>query len=329
MPFATGPWSSAHLDFWGHSRMLAGLARIDGTYPYMKGQPDFVPIQSLTRMVEHRLSGEGSAPPKNGAFSIYRAYRQQQLLDVPMVKPTLMAVLRGLKKYGEADPVDVEAGRFLLVAETPKVQMRNIPAATAYIALLVEFCWSDFDGFRTLAVPSTSRAFVLGELTSELCLSLEQLVQGGERMPDDLLARRRQELLWILHRAGHHAVVAMGREPRMSSQVFALLSSSTEEMPSAADVARALAVSESTLRRRLQGEGTTLQAIRDQVRLGLGLHLLQSTDASIAQIALSCGYQSPSRFASRFKQRFGLAPQELRRTRATGSGDTLTDEGAT
>ncbi|MEM7674571.1 MAG: helix-turn-helix transcriptional regulator [Myxococcota bacterium] len=284
-------------------------------------------FRHLVGAVEHRLRSSGSATPKNNAFSIYRAFQQQLLLDVPMVKPTLMAVLKGLKKYGHADPFDIAEGHFLFISETSRVQMRNIPKTDSYIALLVPFEWSDFDELQTRQAPSPvagERPFVHAALPEDVCLSLEQLVDGAERMPAELLARRRQEMLWLLLRAGHKEVVSLGRRRRFGSQVFALLSASVEASPSAAEVAKALAVSESTLRRRLNEEGATLQSIRDQVRMGLGLHLLQSSEASIAQIALQCGYQSQSRFSSRFKQRFGIAPHELRRTRLTGSGDTLT-----
>ncbi len=280
-------------------------------------------VSSLTRAVEHRLSIHGCTPPSNHAFSIYRVYRHQRLLDVPLVKPVLMAVLKGLKRYGDAEPTDVTEGRFLFVSESPQAQMRNIPKTDVYLALLVEFAWSDFDTLRASRPSRETPASLCAELTDELCLSLEQLVDGGDRMPDELVVRRRQELLWILQRAGHEEVADIGREPRMSSQVFALLAASMENPPAAAEIAQSLAVSESTLRRRLQAEGMPLQAIRDQVRMGLGLHLLQTSGESVAQIALRCGYQSQSRFSSRFKQRFGITPHELRRTRLTETGEHL------
>ena len=74
-------------------------------------------------------------------------------------------------------------------------------------------------------------------------------------------------------------------------------------------------MSESTLRRKLKAEGTSLQEIKDQSRLGLGLHLLQTTQDPITLIAEKCGYQSQSRFTNRFKGRFGLTPSELRKTK--------------
>jgi AraC-like DNA-binding protein len=80
-------------------------------------------------------------------------------------------------------------------------------------------------------------------------------------------------------------------------------------------VAARLALSESTLRRKLAAEGATLQAIKDRARLGHGLHLVQTTFDPIGRIAEKCGYQSQSRFTEKFRQLFGTTPTELRKTR--------------
>ena len=71
----------------------------------------------------------------------------------------------------------------------------------------------------------------------------------------------------------------------------------------------------STLRRRLKSEGNNIQDIRNQVRLGYGLHLLQTTQLHIGNIAEQCGYQSQSRFTDQFKLLFGMTPRELRKTK--------------
>jgi len=39
---------------------------------------------------------------------------------------------------------------------------------------------------------------------------------------------------------------------------------------------------------------------------------LQTTELPINQIALDCGYQSPSRFSVRFRKRFGISPSAIR-----------------
>ncbi|MDP8997842.1 MAG: AraC family transcriptional regulator, partial [Pseudomonadota bacterium] len=41
--------------------------------------------------------------------------------------------------------------------------------------------------------------------------------------------------------------------------------------------------------------------------------MLQSTGDSITQIAFAVGYESPSRFATRFRKRFGFVPSVLRK----------------
>jgi AraC-like DNA-binding protein len=76
-------------------------------------------------------------------------------------------------------------------------------------------------------------------------------------------------------------------------------------------------MSESTLRRKLKVESTSVQEIKDSARLGLGLHLLQTSQHSIGIISDKCGYQSQSRFTERFKKQFGLTPSELRKTKMT------------
>ena len=83
------------------------------------------------------------------------------------------------------------------------------------------------------------------------------------------------------------------------------------------NICEQLAMSESTLRRKLKLEGTSVQEIKDQARLGLALHLLQTSPDSIGAIADKCGYLSQSRFTERFKRRFGLTPTELRKTKMT------------
>ena len=42
------------------------------------------------------------------------------------------------------------------------------------------------------------------------------------------------------------------------------------------------------------------------------MQLLQSTDLSILRIAEAVGYKSQSRFAARFRARFGFAPSAIR-----------------
>ena len=55
------------------------------------------------------------------------------------------------------------------------------------------------------------------------------------------------------------------------------------------------------------------QTTQTQVRMSHALTLLQQ-GLSPLEAALACGYDSPSRFAARFKQEFGLTPHQYLRT---------------
>jgi AraC-like DNA-binding protein len=76
--------------------------------------------------------------------------------------------------------------------------------------------------------------------------------------------------------------------------------------------ARKLNLGASTLRRQLSSERRSFRQILEEVRLGTALLLLQTSSRQISEIAASSGYASASRFAVRFRSRFGLSPRDLR-----------------
>lgn len=116
--------------------------------------------------------------------------------------------------------------------------------------------------------------------------------------------------------------------PRLADRVRALAGADLARDWPAAEVARALGRSEATLRRHLAEEGTGLAAILTDLRMNRALGLLQATDLPVQQIAFRVGYASASRFAGRFRARFGLAPSRIRDARGgTGIDRPRTAEG--
>ncbi|UUX94041.1 helix-turn-helix transcriptional regulator [Aquabacterium sp. J223] len=135
-------------------------------------------------------------------------------------------------------------------------------------------------------------------------------VSAPERVPLSVARQRVAEMLVWLGEHGAHFVDA---EPAtLSRQLRRLLTTSPGTTWSADVVGRHLAMSEATLRRRLAAEGTSLTELLVDVRMSYALTLLQATDRSVATIANDAGYESASRFALRFRQRFGFAPTEVR-----------------
>lgn len=77
-------------------------------------------------------------------------------------------------------------------------------------------------------------------------------------------------------------------------------------------ITSALGVSEATLRRKLAVAGTSLTDIIVDIRMTRAVGLLQATELPINQVALEVGYESASKFAARFRERFGIAPRDIR-----------------
>ncbi|MCB1704032.1 MAG: helix-turn-helix domain-containing protein [Halioglobus sp.] len=116
-------------------------------------------------------------------------------------------------------------------------------------------------------------------------------------------------------------VIAMGRVPlSTSAAIKSLLSIDLSSgMPSFADVAAMLYLSESSLRRRLQAEETSYQAIKDEVRCEVAIDKLLHEGARVAELAELLGFTEPSSFVRSFKGWTGFTPKAYRdRVQALG-----------
>ena len=78
-------------------------------------------------------------------------------------------------------------------------------------------------------------------------------------------------------------------------------------------LAGALNMSVRTLHRQLKEEGTSLQALKDQVRRDRAIELLTRTTRSVKQIALAVAFRNEKSFTRAFGQWTGASPVEYRR----------------
>lgn len=106
----------------------------------------------------------------------------------------------------------------------------------------------------------------------------------------------------------------------VAARLRALVARDPAQDWAATGIARALGMSEATLRRRLAREGTGLTALVTDLRMNRALGLLQATDLPVERIAAEVGYASASRFAVRFRARFGLPPGAIRGDARIGTG---------
>jgi AraC-like DNA-binding protein len=88
-----------------------------------------------------------------------------------------------------------------------------------------------------------------------------------------------------------------------------------EGEPEQSAVARALSLSERTLQRRLQDEGTTFAQLLDDVRTELARMYLSDEKLAIFEVAFLLGYSEPSAFNRAFRRWTGETPSDFRRRR--------------
>ena len=102
-----------------------------------------------------------------------------------------------------------------------------------------------------------------------------------------------------------------------AGQVRDLLTTAPGSMPSLTQVRQSLALSERTLRRRLDGEGTSYRALVDEVRETLAEELLSTGGLSVEQVAHRLGYAETASFTHAFTRWKGLSPRAFTRAGTT------------
>ena len=89
------------------------------------------------------------------------------------------------------------------------------------------------------------------------------------------------------------------------------------DFPSLAELARELHLSERTLRRKLEGEDSSYQLIKDELRRDRAISLLRQRELDINVISHAVGYREASVFIKAFRLWTGMTPGDYRARSAT------------
>ncbi len=287
-------------------------------------------LRHLRDNVLNHLTEDPTRAPLGG-IGVFHSREPQSLHNVPIQQPLLVLVTTGRKiiALGERK-VEVLPGQLLLLPGGCEVEVGNYPDADSqhYLGLAVGFPDASRDLFRRSyghEVPTDMQPLWCAPAPAELVVAMGQWVEWCIHHDlDPAIARHRQvEMLLLLARAGIAGNLLLDRQAPWRERVAQLLALDPARDWDAPMVCRRLGIGESTLRRRLQEEGSGLRAVLEETRLVAGLALLQETCWPIGQVADAVGYRSQSRFSERFKRRFGLTPTELKKTRASGSGEQV------
>mgnify|MGYP003915669909 FL=1 len=264
-------------------------------------------MKNLIKLAKKSLNEKNDLP-----FSIYCSTKEQRIANVPVINPLLIFILGGAKKLGKNND-ECKSGSFVFLSNSPNIDMRNIPDDEEYFAVLIEFQYSDFNQFKFKQ--KAKKKYFKGEIDKLLEKALQQFIELSMLVEPSALQFRKQELLQLLYLSGYEEVSAIAEPPSIAQQIYEIINEKIDDDWSVERLAEKLFMSESTLRRKLKSEGTSIKAIRNRTRLGYGMHLIQTTMEDIGRIAMRCGYQSQSRFTEQFKLLFGMTPTALRKTR--------------
>lgn len=251
--------------------------------------------------------------------------RELKIMRIRMDLPALILVDRGIKAVRAERGAVLRAlpGQALVIGGQQTVDFTNsVPDGLHY-----EARWLLFDSAllgdphyleQSAQVQAAGRhsasARLVAHVPENLAMAFERARQAlapAAGIPDAVARQRLLEVLFWLLEDGI-VVPSPPANPSVSAKVRALIAGHLDGAWTADRVAGALAQSEATLRRRLAAEDTSLTELLVDARMATALTLLQATAQPVSAIALAVGYESASRFAVRFRQRFGFAPTAVR-----------------
>lgn len=111
----------------------------------------------------------------------------------------------------------------------------------------------------------------------------------------------------------HSIILPRQRDDDVGMRVRMVLQNAVPAWPDLATTAQALHMSPSTLQRHLAGEGTTFQALKDELRRDLSIQRLNTSAVPLAVLAGELGFADSAAFQRAFKSWTGSPPGAYRR----------------
>lgn len=232
-------------------------------------------------------------------------------------QPALIVVRQGIKTLQSTrGQWTLNQGEAIAIAGGQTFDVTNrVSARGRYLAQWLVWDPSIIAHFVPLAGSARrlTEAAMLGHVDPPFATAFAQALDAigdPQNIPDAVAAHRLTEVLvWLAHRGWYFGA---DDDITLTTRVRRLISAAPTDRWTSTRVAGHLAMSEATLRRRLALEGTSFADLLTDVRMGIALMLLQSTTQAVARIARDVGYESASRFAVRFRARFGFPPTAIR-----------------
>ncbi len=283
-----------------------------------------------TLLTEAVLTGQAS---RN--FWINGCQQPQSITRMDISDPMLMFPIVGCKRVvTDQEVYSTVPGELILLPKGTRCDVENIPAPerSRFLGASLVFDLQTLELFGKIYAEALqdwelSPKWKAKGSKEAFSLIAEWISHDQNFTADAIQTRHRLvEILLVLARQGKAGNLLVSRSETLSERIKKHIKTDLSRDWSLKDLTKTLAMSERTLRRRLQDEETGFRDVLEDTRLNQGVQRVISSDMPIGQIAYECGYQSQSRFAERFRKRFSMSPTELRATQRQPSGEVISLE---
>ncbi|MEM8723563.1 MAG: helix-turn-helix domain-containing protein, partial [Cyanobacteria bacterium P01_G01_bin.39] len=253
---------------------------------------------------------------------------RQCIRELTLEKPIIVVVLRGSKMiYLDDRQYLFQPGELFCVPPEIAITVINQPDEkdSLYLALVLELSSHLLERIRSAYPKLIDRTSYEPQLQFKIPLTLDlasSLVYLLESALNDI---SNQNLYLNEHRVMEVVLLLLNSEwrgqllqiiyPDLPIRVANILCQDLSQPWTTAKLAAELNTSVSTLKRQLKKHQTSFRQILTAARMEKAMELIQQDKYAISQVAIACGYESPSRFASRFYQYFQIKPTQVKRDR--------------
>lgn len=298
----------------------AGLAEaVDKSLPRVPVERYAALLRTLRRVMRDELWGMCSRPVPVGSFNAVC----QQLSHCVSLRD---AIETGLAHYRRLIP-DFSA-RLRVEAGVAEVRLQPRPGACALVAAaesvfcyhMIRLAWRLVGRrfpllkvqFRHSEMPWTAETRLLLQAESVSNADHSGLWFAAHWLDLPVLVDK-QKLGFFLHSAFE---LLLERECQPANIIDMVQSRLRHELssdiPSLKELASSLNLTESTLKRRLEQEGSHFRALKDMLRRDTACNLLRQTGMPLWDVAQRVGFSDPAAFSRAFKRWTGVAPGEFR-----------------
>ncbi|MEM9264894.1 MAG: helix-turn-helix domain-containing protein [Cyanobacteria bacterium P01_F01_bin.13] len=251
---------------------------------------------------------------------------RETIRALKLSSPAVVIILTGSKVlYANGQSQTFVAGDLFVMPPHITFDVINQPTAHGeYIALILELSNDLLERVRK-AYPEIANAqsthsiandFSITDfrisLLSSLADALLHLVRGITHAQTTMLNQHRlMEVVLLLLQSNARNLLLQSIYPDFSTHLRSLISNDLAYDWTLERLAQKLDISVSTLKRRLQSANLSYRQLLDEARMQKAMELLEQGHQNVAQVALACGYQSQSRFATRFRKYYQLNPSDV------------------